>query len=125
MHIIISNSSDKPIYIQLKDQIKSLIISEELKPGEMLPSMRVLAKDLKISVITTKRAYEELEHEGFIETRPSQGCFVANKNKEIIREEQLEVVENIIDNAIKIAKMSHITKKEIKDMVDILYEEDK
>ncbi len=125
MNIIISNSSNTPIYEQIKEQIKSKIISNELKAGEMLPSIRSLAKDLRISVITTKNAYEQLEQEGYVETIVAKGTYVANKNIEIIREEQLQKVENLIDTAVSIAKISKISKEEIKNMIDILYEEDK
>ena len=124
MNIIISNSSNIPIYEQIKEQIKSKIISNELKAGEMLPSIRSLAKDLRISVITTKNAYEQLEQEGYVETIVAKGTYVANKNIEIIREEQLQKIENLIDTAISIAKISKISKKEIQSMIDILYEED-
>ena len=125
MNIIISNSSNIPIYEQIKEQIKSKIISNELKAGDLLPSIRSLAKDLRISVITTKNAYDQLEQEGYIETVASKGTYVANKNVEIIREEQLQKVENLIDTAVSIAKISNITKKEIQSMLDILYGEDK
>ena len=125
MNIIISNSSNVPIYEQIKEQIKGKIISNELKPGEMLPSIRSLAKDLRISVITTKNAYEQLEQEGYVETVAAKGTYVANKNIEIIREEQLQKVEHLIDSAVSIAKISKITKEEIKSMIEILYEEDK
>ena len=125
MNIIISNSSNVPIYEQIKEQIKGKIISNELKPGEMLPSIRSLAKDLRISVITTKSAYEQLEQEGYVETIAAKGTYVANKNIEIIREEQLQKVEHLIDSAVSIAKISKITKEEIKSMIEILYEEDK
>lgn len=124
MNIIISNSSNVPIYEQIKEQIKSKIISNELKVGEMLPSIRSLAKDLRISVITTKNAYEQLEKEGYVETVPAKGTYVANKNVEIIREEQLQKVEQLIDTAVNIARVSNISKDEIKSMLDILYEEE-
>lgn len=124
MNIIISNSSNIPIYEQIKEQIKSKIIANDLKAGELLPSIRSLAKDLRISVITTKNAYEQLEKEGYIETVASKGTYVANKNIEIIREEQLQKVESLIDTAVSVAKISHITKKEIQSMLDILYGED-
>lgn len=124
MNIIISNSSNVPIYEQIKEQIKSKIISNELKVGEMLPSIRSLAKDLRISVITTKNAYEQLEKEGYVETIPAKGTYVANKNVEIIREEQLQKVEQLIDTAVNIARVSNISKDEIKSMLDILYEEE-
>lgn len=124
MNLIISNSSNTPIYEQIKEQIKNKILSNELKTGELLPSIRSLAKDLRISVITTKNAYEELERDGYVETIPGKGTYVANKNKEIIREEQLQKVEGLLDTAVSIAKLSNITKKEIQEMLDILYEEE-
>ncbi len=123
MNIIISNSSNKPIYEQIKEQIKNKIVSNELKVGEQLPSIRNLAKDLRISVITTKNAYEELEREGYVETFPGKGVYVANKNMELIREEQLQKIEDLIDTAVSIAKISNISKSEIENMLDILYEE--
>lgn len=124
MNIIISNSSDIPLYEQVKEQIKNKIVSNELKAGELLPSIRNLAKGLRISVITTKNAYEELEKEGYVETIPGKGTYVANKNTEIIRDEQLQKIENLIDTAVAIAKISGISKKEIEDMLSILYEEE-
>ena len=124
MNIIISNSSNIPIYEQIKEQIKSKIISNELKAGEILPSIRSLAKDLRISVITTKNAYEQLEQEGYVETIASKGTYVANKNLEIIREEQLQKIEKLIDTAVSIAKISNITKDEMQSILDIIYEED-
>lgn len=123
MNIIISNSSNKPIYEQIKEQIKNKIVSNELKVGDQLPSIRSLAKDLRISVITTKNAYEELEKEGYVETIPGKGMYVANKNTELIREEQLQKIEGLIDTAVSIAKISNISKKEIENILDILYEE--
>ena len=121
MNIIISNSSNIPIYEQIKEQIKNKIISNELKAGELLPSIRSLAKDLRISVITTKNAYEGLEIDGFVETIPGKGTYVANKNIELIREEQLQKIENLMNTAVSIAKISNISKKEVQDMIDILY----
>lgn len=123
MNIIISNSSNKPIYEQIKEQIKNKIVSNELKIGEQLPSIRNLAKDLRISVITTKNAYEELEKEGYVETIPGKGVYVANKNIELIREEQLQKIEDLIDTAVSIAKISNISKQEVENILDILYEE--
>lgn len=123
MNIIISNSSNKPIYEQIKEQIKEKILSNELKVGELLPSIRNLAKDLRISVITVKNAYEKLENEGYVETMPGKGVYIANKNKEIIKEEQLKKIENLLESAISIAKISGISKKEIKTIMDILYGE--
>lgn len=124
MEIIIRNAIDRPIYEQIKEQIKNKIIADELKPGECLPSIRSLAKDLRISVITTKRAYEELEREGYIETRQGQGCFVANKNTELIREEQLRKVEILLNEAVEVARISKISKEEIVNILAILMEEE-
>lgn len=123
MNIIISNSIDEPIYKQLKNQIKNLIISNEVKSGDKLPSIRSLAKDLGISVITTKKAYEELEKEGYVETIPSTGIYVSNKNMEIIKEEQLLKIEKLINESIDIAKISNISKKEINSLINILWED--
>jgi len=124
MNIIISNSGDTPIYEQIKEQIKNKIISNELKSGELLPSIRNLAKDLRISVITTKNAYEGLEREGYVETIPGKGVYIANKNIEIIREEQLQKIENLMDTAVSIAKISDISKEEMQNILNILYEEE-
>lgn len=124
MNIIISNSSNIPIYEQIKEQIKNKVISNELKTGELLPSIRNLAKDLRISVITTKNAYEQLVMEGYVETIPGKGFYVANKNLEIIREEQLQKVEGLLDTAVSIAKISDISKEEMQDMLNILYGEE-
>lgn len=124
MNIIISNSSNTPIYEQIKEQIKNKIVSNELKTGDLLPSIRNLAKDLRISVITTKNAYDELEREGYVETIPGKGTYVASKNVEIIKEEQMQKIEGLIDTAVSIAKISHISKQEVTDMLNILYEEE-
>ena len=124
MNIILSNSSNVPLYDQLKEHINYKIVSNELKAGDLLPSIRNLAKDLRISVITTKNAYEELEKEGYVETIPAKGTYVANKNVEIIKEEQRKKVEDLIETAVSIAKISKISKKEMKDILDIIYEEE-
>lgn len=124
MDIIISNSNSIPLYEQVKEQIKNKIISNELKAEEILPSIRSLAKDLRISVITTKNAYEELEREGYVETIQGKGTYVANKNTELIKEEQLQKIENLIETVVSIARISDISKKEIQEMLDILYEEE-
>ena len=97
MDFYISNSSDKPIYEQIMTQIKSQILSGKLKKGDALPSIRVLARELRISVITTKRAYDELEREGFLYTIPAKGCYVAPKNTELLREENFKKIEEHID----------------------------
>ena len=96
MDIIIRNSGGVPIYDQITRQMKGLILRGELKEGEALPSMRLLAKELRISVITTKRAYEELERDGFLDNVPGKGCFVAPQNRELLREAQLRRVEDVL-----------------------------
>jgi GntR family transcriptional regulator len=121
--IIISNSSKKPIYDQIAAQIKDMIMSGRLEAGEALPSMRVLAKELRISVITTKRAYEELERDGFIETVTGRGSFVAGRNLEFVREEQFRRIEEHLTNAVDIAKSSDIRLGELSDVLETLYEE--
>ncbi|OJV63004.1 MAG: GntR family transcriptional regulator [Clostridiales bacterium 38-18] len=121
MHIHISNSSGVPIYEQIKDGIKSAILSGELVEGEALPSMRILAKELRISVITTKRAYEELEGEGFIVSLVGKGSFVAEKNREFIREENLRRMETLLQQAVELGRMSGLEADEVKALVDLLY----
>ncbi len=123
MEIIISNSNGIPIYEQIKEQIKFKIISNELKCGELLPSIRVLAKDLNCSVITTKNAYEELEKEGFVKSIPSKGFYVAKINKEYAKEQQLSKIQGFISSAIDIAKLNNIDKKVINEIIDILWED--
>jgi GntR family transcriptional regulator len=122
MDILISNSSGKPIYEQITDQIKNGIITGVMQEGEPLPSMRFLAKELHISVITTKRAYEDLERDGFIENVPGKGCFVARKNVEFIREEQLRKAEDSLQNAVSVAKTGGISLKELEEILRLLYE---
>lgn len=123
MDIVISNSNPKPIYEQIGDQIKNQIITGVLAPGEALPSMRLLAKELHISVITTKRAYSELERDGFVETVAGKGCFVAQKNSEFLREEQLRKAQEALQSAVDIAKRGGITLGELSGMLEILYGE--
>ena len=125
MEIIISNSSGVPIYEQIKEQIKAKIVSNELKENELLPSIRTFAKDLRCSVITTKNAYEDLVKEGYVKTIPSKGFYVAEINKDIVREEQLSKIENLLDKAVSMAKTNNIPKKTINEMITILYEEDR
>lgn len=125
MEIIISNSSGVPIYEQIKEQIKDKIVSNELKAGELLPSIRTLAKDLRCSVITTKNAYEELVNEGYVKTIPAKGFYVAEINMEVAREEQLNKIESLLDSAVSIAKMHNIQRKTIDEIIDILYEEER
>lgn len=123
MRILISNSSDKPIYDQIVDQMKSLILKGDLIEGEALPSIRNLAKELQISVITTKRAYEELENEGFIETVRGKGSFVAQENKELFKEKKLKLIEEKLEEAVTEANALGLTEEEVIDMVKILFEE--
>jgi len=122
MEIIIQNSSGKPIYEQILEQIKAMIISGELKEGDALPSMRLLAKELRISVITTKRAYEELEREGFIVSITGKGSFVAAKNLEFLKEEQLKKVEEHLGAAVSVAKISNISLEEMQEVLTLLYQ---
>lgn len=124
MKIIVSNSSPDPIYEQIKKQIKSQIINGELEEGQTLPSIRKLAKELQISVITTKRAYEDLEREGFIDTVTGKGSFVAVQNKEFLREKRMKIVEDKLGEAISEAKMLGIGIDELKEMLVLLYEEE-
>ncbi len=123
MNILIDNKSGTPIYDQIYSQIKSQIISGALKQDELLPSIRGLAKDLRISFITTKRAYEELEREGFIYTLPAKGCYVAPKNVELLREENLKKIEEYIDEIVKLAVSCNLSKQEIIEMVNFSLEE--
>ena len=123
MDIIISNSSGVPIYEQIVRQVKGLILSGELPEGEALPSMRLLARDLRISVITTKRAYEELERDGFLDNVPGKGCFVAPQNRELLREAQLRRVEEKLTQAIEEARRGAVSLEELKEMLTELYQE--
>ena len=124
MDIIISNSGGVPIYEQITRQMKGLILRGDLREGEALPSMRLLAKDLRISVITTKRAYEELEREGFLTTVPGKGCFVAARDLELVREDCLRRVEEHLSQAVQIAKGGGVTLPELADALTILYGDD-
>ena len=121
MNLIISNSSSQPIYEQIVEQIKNMIITKELKEGDVLPSMRLLAKELHISVITTKRAYEELEREGFIASQTGRGSFVRPQNIEQIKELHLREIEKKMEELIGVAKLSGIGLKELLEMLTILY----
>lgn len=123
MDIIISNIGEQPIYDQIYSQIKNQIISGKLAEGEALPSIRGLAKDLRISVITTKRAYEELEREGFIYTMTGKGSFVAKKNLELIREENLKKIEMHMNAIYELAKMCRIEREELTKMFALMGEE--
>ena len=123
MNIFIDNKSGAPIYDQIYSQIKNQIISGALQENEMLPSIRGLAKDLRISFITTKRAYEELEKEGFIYTLPAKGCYVAPKNVELIREENLKKIEEHIEQIAQLAASCNLSREEILEMVNFGLEE--
>ena len=123
MNIIISNASDKPIYEQITTQIKALIMKGELNAGDALPSIRFLAKELRISVITTKRAYEDLERDGFIETVPGKGSFVASGNQELLHEEQLRITEGHLIHAIESARSCSLSLAQLQEMLAVLYEE--
>lgn len=124
MNIIISNSSGIPIYEQIKEQIKNNIVSGELSSGELLPSIRSLAKDLRCSVITTKNAYEELVKDGYILNVPSKGFYVAEINSEIVLEEQLNKIQCLLDSVVSICKNNNISRDMVDEMLDILFEED-
>ena len=124
MDIIISNSGNTPIYDQITRQVKGLILRGDLAEGEALPSMRLLAKELRISVITTKRAYEELERDGFITTVPGKGCFVAPRNLELVREETLRRMEEHLSRAVDTAKAGGISLAEMTETLNLLYGEE-
>lgn len=123
MDIIISNSSGVPIYEQIEEQIKSQILSGELAEGDALPSMRVLAKELKISIITTRRAYEDLERDGFIESITGKGSFVKGINSDIVRENMLFSIQELLEKAVDKAILCNVSHDELSDMLALLYEE--
>ncbi len=123
MKIIISNASSDPIYEQIMGQVKQKIISGELKAGDALPSLRNLARDLGISVITTKRSYEELERAGFIDTVSGKGCFVAMQNTEFLKEQKMKIIEDKLSGAIAEARLLGISYTELQTMFKLLYEE--
>lgn len=122
MDIVISNSSDKPIYEQISSQIKDAILSEQLASGQMLPSIRGLANELRVSVITTKRAYADLEAQGFIKTVQGKGSFVAGGNKEMLKEERLRHIESLLEQALSDSKTAGVSLSEIHEMIDMLAE---
>ena len=124
MDIIISNSGGVPIYEQITRQMKGLILRGDLREGEALPSMRLLAKDLRISVITTKRAYDELEADGFLYTVAGKGCFVAEKNLDLIREQKLKELEDPPDAAVELAAQCGVSAPELMEMLRILLKEE-
>ncbi|MBQ4592914.1 MAG: GntR family transcriptional regulator [Clostridia bacterium] len=123
MHILIDNKSGVPIYEQIYSQIKNQIIGGSLKENEMLPSIRGLAKDLRISFITTKRAYEELEREGFLYTLPGKGCYVAPKNVELLREENLKKIEEHMEEIVRLAASCNLSREEVMEMMNFSLEE--
>ena len=123
MDIIISNSSGVPIYEQIEEQIKSQIITGDLLEGDALPSMRVLAKELKISIITTKRAYEDLERDGFIYSIAGKGCFVKGINSEIIKENLMYAIQEILETAVDKAILGKVSYHELEETLSLLYEE--
>lgn len=124
MKIIITNTSDLPIFQQIKNQIKQAILQGELADGELLPSIRVLASDLHVSVLTTRRVYDELESEGFITTRAGKGSFVAQENLELLMESKRRMVETKLAEAWDTARMLGIGKQELYAMMELLFEED-
>ncbi len=123
MDIIISNSSDKPIYEQITAQIKTMVMNGQLKEGDPLPSMRTLAKELRISVITTKRAYEDLEKDGFITTVVGKGSFIKAADLRLLREEKLKQIEEFLSKGISLAQQSGISRQEVEEIIEILYQE--
>lgn len=125
MDIIISNSSGMPIYEQIEKQIKSQIMAGELVEGDALPSMRVLAKELKISIITTKRAYEDLERDGFIESVTGKGSYVKRINSEMVKENMMFAIQELMENAVDKAILGKISLEELSEILELLYEEKK
>ena len=124
MNIILSNSNGIPIFEQIKNAIKEAIFSNELKEEDMLPSVRNLANELKISFLTVKRAYDELEQEGFIKTVQGKGSFVAPKNLELIKEEKLKEIQNYIEKVYDISKIANISEDEVKELFKMIFEGD-
>ena len=123
MNVIISNVSDKPLYLQIKDQIKEAILKGELKDGDLLPSVRVFANDLGVSVLTTRRVYDELEQEGFASSKAGRGTFVTMANLELLRDSKRRIVEEDMQKAVHNAKVFGITKEELQKIMEILFEE--
>lgn len=123
MDIIISNSSEKPIYDQIAEQIKNAIITGQLKSGEMLPSLRILSRDLRVSVVSTKRAYDELEAEGFIKTVQGKGCFVSGNSASIVKEEYLKTIEEHFRKATEVGDIIDLTLEELDSMFKLIYSE--
>ena len=122
MKIIISNNSDSPLYQQIKDQIKDAILKEELSEGDALPSIRTFANKLKVSVLTIRRVYDELEQEGFVKNVQGRGCFVLGSGSELMKEQLICKVENSLTEAIKAAKIANLSNEELHHLLDILLE---
>ena len=125
MDIVLRNETDDPIYKQIIDQVKTQIIAGKLTAGDALPSMRALASQLRISVITTKRAYEELEREGYIENFLGKGCFVKSQNTDFLREETVRQTEDMVAQICKKARLCGLSADELKEMIDPMYSEEK
>lgn len=123
MDIIISNSGEKPIYEQITVQIKTMVMNGRLKEGDLLASMRTLAKELRVSVITTKRAYEDLERDGFITTVVGRGSFVKAADTRLMREEKLKQIEELLSQAVTLARQSGISRGELEEIIEILYQD--
>ena len=123
MEIILSNASSKPIYEQITTQIKEMIMKGELKPGDAMPSMRKLAKDLHVSLITTQRAYDDLVRDGFIVTIPAKGTFVSAQNQDFIREENLRRIEDLLSNACTLARENGLTLDELQKTLEAIFME--
>lgn len=124
MEIILSSASEKPIYEQITSQIKEMIMTGELKPGEALPSMRKLAKDLHVSVITTQRAYDDLSKDGFIVTIPAKGTFVSTQNQEFVREENLRRIEGLLSDAARLGRENGLSLEELEKTLELVYTEE-
>lgn len=124
MKIVISNTSEAPLYQQIKDQIKDAVLKEELVEGDALPSIRAFANDLKVSVLTIRRVYDELEQEGFVTSQVGIGTFVSTSNVELLRDSKRRLVEKKMSDMIQTAKSLNISKDELNAMMDILYEEE-
>lgn len=125
MDIIISNNADSPIYEQIKEQIKLMILNGDLKEGDALPSMRLLAKELRISIITTKRAYEELEREGYIESFTGRGSFVKAMNTDVVKETLVYEIETLLEEVIDKAVIARLSYEELTEILKLLYDERK
>ncbi len=123
MNVVLSNTSEKPLYQQIKEQIKSAILKGELKNGELLPSIRNFSTDLRVSVLTIRRVYDELEKEGFVTSKAGKGTFVLAGNTDLIKDTKRLIVEDKMFDMVSTAKTMGISKKELMDMMDIIYEE--